>query len=318
MRKILGSAVRRTVPAVLALITIATVVEAQDVAASRDHPLISRVAGSVIREYHVNEHARCNIPLGPAQGNRFTETRLVQGKATTIAYAQRPGLSVGDVYQEFMKSFNAAGFTRLFSCSDAACGTGPGGDNSCSAPWNGINGQRQFTGSLQGTNGPVVVSLHVQAPQYKARPTATLTVIEVGNPETPEPGGVGAGLPPAFVQQLRGRGFVELDEPLFEPGSARFASEAPATLQMVASYLKQYPGTRLFVVNHTSNDGRWQNELTLSRTRAQAVVSALTSKYGIASNRLIPQGLGSFAPVADVHTDAGRRKNTRTMLVVIE
>lgn len=317
MQTILRTATRWTVPALVAML-IPSTAPAQDIAQSRDHPLIKRVAGSVIREYHVDDHGRCNIPLGPAQGNRFAESRVVQGRVTTITYAQRPGLSVGDVYREFNQSFGQAGMTSLFTCSDASCGTGPGATNTCAAPWNGTYGQRHFSGSSPGASGAAMVSLHVQAPQYKGMAIATLTVVEVSTPATPPGPGTGGGVSPAFTQQLAGRGFVELDEPLFEPASARFTSQARVTLESVASYLKQNPSVRLFVVNHTDTEGRWQNELTLSRTRAQAVVSALTGKYQIAASRLVPQGLGSFAPVADVRTDAGRKKNTRTILVVME
>jgi outer membrane protein OmpA-like peptidoglycan-associated protein len=57
--------------------------------------------------------------------------------------------------------------------------------------------------------------------------------------------------------------------------------------------------------------------MKLSQARAQAVVSALTSKYGIAAARLIPFGNGPYSPVASNKNDEGRAKNRRVELVEI-
>lgn len=55
--------------------------------------------------------------------------------------------------------------------------------------------------------------------------------------------------------------------------------------------------------------------MKLSQARADAVVMALTSKYGIVSTRLKAYGVGPLAPVASNKTDEGRAKNRRVELV---
>ena len=293
---------------------LATAAQAQDVASSRDHPMIRRVAGSTIREFNVTPNGQCILPLGPARGDTFTESSPARGKVTRIVYTQRQGLTVGDVYREFDRSFRDGGIKASFTCSDGSCGTGTGPANACSAPWNGVNGQRQFTGSTVSGNQVALISLHVQAPVNQQRAVATLTVIE---PTPPDQGGVGAGISPMRTA-LVSRGFMDLEGPLFANGSSRLLPQADRVLQQVAAYLKQNPSVRLFVVNHTDNEGNWQREMELSRDRAQVIVRALGTKYGITGNRLFPQGVGPLAPVADVRTDAGRERNTRTTLVVME
>jgi OmpA-OmpF porin, OOP family len=304
--------------AVLLLLAPAGSVIAQDVAGARDHPVLSRVAGSRITEYHVDPDGECLVPLGPARGRSFTESQKAQGKVTRITYAQRQGLSVGDVYREFSKSFANSGIRQLFTCSDASCGSGMGSLTSCTGAWNGANGQRQFTGTSEGPNGAAIVSLHVQAPQDRQRAVAVLTVIEVGDGAGAAPQGVGAGMSPESIQQFRGRGFVEFGEPLFLQGASRFTTQAPQILQGVANYLKENPSVRVFVVNHTDNESSWQAALDLSKARAQLIVQTLITRYGIQANRLVAQGVGPFAPVGDVRTEAGREKNTRTVLVEME
>jgi len=53
----------------------------------------------------------------------------------------------------------------------------------------------------------------------------------------------------------------------------------------------------------------------LFRKRALAVVSALARQHGIASFRLIANGVGYLAPVATNTSAAGKAKNRRVELV---
>ncbi len=57
--------------------------------------------------------------------------------------------------------------------------------------------------------------------------------------------------------------------------------------------------------------------LALSQRRADAVVAALVSSYGIAADRLFAVGVSFAAPIASNETEAGRAKNRRVELVKI-
>jgi OmpA-OmpF porin, OOP family len=69
------------------------------------------------------------------------------------------------------------------------------------------------------------------------------------------------------------------------------------------------------VVGHTDNQGKPDYNLDLSRRRAAAVAREMTSKYGIAANRMDAFGCGQYAPTASNDLDEGRAKNRRVELV---
>jgi len=69
------------------------------------------------------------------------------------------------------------------------------------------------------------------------------------------------------------------------------------------------------VVGHTDNVGSYETNLSLSKRRADAVVAALNTEYGINAGRLTANGVASLAPVAVNTTDEGRAKNRRVELV---
>ena len=62
--------------------------------------------------------------------------------------------------------------------------------------------------------------------------------------------------------------------------------------------------------------GRLDFKLSLSKNRAVAVIKVLTDRYSIASERLIPDGVGFLSPVASNQDLEGRKKNERIELVL--
>jgi outer membrane protein OmpA-like peptidoglycan-associated protein len=92
-------------------------------------------------------------------------------------------------------------------------------------------------------------------------------------------------------------------------------SESAAALQEIGKLLQQDPKLKLYIVGHTDNVGEFQMNMDLSRRRADAVLKALTTTYGVAPDRLQAYGNGSLAPVASNRDEAGRAKNRRVELV---
>ncbi len=77
----------------------------------------------------------------------------------------------------------------------------------------------------------------------------------------------------------------------------------------------QLHDTVLIVQGHTDSTGADAYNDRLSEKRAQAVVSYLKTRYGIASVRLIAEGKGEHMPIADNSTDVGRKLNRRVMFI---
>jgi outer membrane protein OmpA-like peptidoglycan-associated protein len=91
--------------------------------------------------------------------------------------------------------------------------------------------------------------------------------------------------------------------------------DSQTTLQEIARLLTANRGLKVSVVGHTDNQGKPDYNLDLSRRRAASVVRELTSKYGVAVDRLSSFGCGFYAPVASNDTEDGKAKNRRVELV---
>jgi outer membrane protein OmpA-like peptidoglycan-associated protein len=100
----------------------------------------------------------------------------------------------------------------------------------------------------------------------------------------------------------------------FDFDKADLKPESKPQLDEISTLLKNDAALKLMVVGHTDNKGGAAYNLDLSKRRADAVVAALGSD-GIATDRLLAQGMGSAAPVASNDSDEGRAKNRRVELV---
>ena len=101
----------------------------------------------------------------------------------------------------------------------------------------------------------------------------------------------------------------------FATGSYQLNSGAASTLSSVANVLAQYTDTTINVSGHTDSTGSDAINEPLSRNRAAAVASFLSSR-GVASNRISAVGYGSRQPVASNATVEGRAQNRRVQITV--
>ncbi|MEY4604166.1 MAG: hypothetical protein RIT43_1458 [Bacteroidota bacterium] len=104
---------------------------------------------------------------------------------------------------------------------------------------------------------------------------------------------------------------VALRNIFFDVGKAVLRPESNSELDRLAKLMKDVPGLKIEISGHTDNTGSATVNETLSQSRAEAVVTYLTSK-GIPSSRLTAKGYGSSKPVATNNTDEGRQLNRRT------
>ena len=93
--------------------------------------------------------------------------------------------------------------------------------------------------------------------------------------------------------------------------------ESEAALAEIAKLMSAHPDLKVYIVGHTDMVGDAAANLKLAQARAQSVVTALSTKNGIAAARMIPFGAGPYAPVATNRTEEGRAKNRRVELVEI-
>lgn len=103
---------------------------------------------------------------------------------------------------------------------------------------------------------------------------------------------------------------------LFATGQATLTSSSQAELRKFAANLQSNNQTDILVVGHTDNTGSDKINNPLSVNRASSVRSFLASQ-GIASSRMRIDGRGSYEPIADNSTAAGRKENRRVEVYIL-
>ncbi|MCW3070635.1 MAG: OmpA/MotB domain protein [Bacteroidetes bacterium] len=93
--------------------------------------------------------------------------------------------------------------------------------------------------------------------------------------------------------------------------------ESYASLDELAGLMAKKPNWRLKISGHTDNQGGKTTNMKLSEKRAKAVQKYLVSK-GIAADRFKVEWFGQTKPIADNKTEAGRQKNRRVEMLIIE
>ncbi|MEO0557953.1 MAG: OmpA family protein [Bacteroidota bacterium] len=117
-----------------------------------------------------------------------------------------------------------------------------------------------------------------------------------------------------LYSQLQSEGSLTLGGVEFETASSTLRSASTQILDGVAQMLLQHPEVRLRVEGHTDNTGTAAGNERLSQQRAESVRDFLVGR-GIASDRLVPMGMGQNQPIASNDTEDGRQRNRRVVLV---
>jgi outer membrane protein OmpA-like peptidoglycan-associated protein len=107
---------------------------------------------------------------------------------------------------------------------------------------------------------------------------------------------------------------MTLGDMLFDTGRAELKSSANRTVLKVVQFLQFNPKRVVRIEGYTDSTGDSQENLQLSRDRAQAVADVL-SDLGIEDERIQVEGYGDQFPV-DVNTsERGRALNRRVEIV---
>ncbi len=105
------------------------------------------------------------------------------------------------------------------------------------------------------------------------------------------------------------------DNVLFLPGSAVIAADFEPLLGQALALLTIRPAVTMTIVGHTDDIGSEDENLALSLLRAQAVAQWLVER-GIDPTRLVAEGRGETAPIADNTTAEGRQLNRRIQVFI--
>jgi OOP family OmpA-OmpF porin len=120
----------------------------------------------------------------------------------------------------------------------------------------------------------------------------------------------------ALAAALERGGAITLDDLKFDVGSTRLGPGPFPSLERLAEYLLRHPDRRVTLVGHTDALGGLDQNIVLSRKRAEAVMAVLAREHGVPKAQIEAAGVGYLAPRASNLTDDGRGLNRRVEVVL--
>lgn len=271
--------------ALLCALAFAVPLLAQDDAeGSKDYPAITRFPGYYIYNYEDKQFDSYEFPVGKGEE---IPTKAIEGRRVYIQYYIKDGVQMTSSLQIIRNFQNAARAAGAQILADRR------GGNWCDTT---------FLLKREGKE----VWVHLEARDE----THTFHIVErqaMQQEVAMNADGMAGG--------ISADGAVALYGVLFDTGKSDLKPESEPTLAEIAKLLKDQPALKIFVVGHTDMVGDPAANMKLSQARAQAVVTALTTRFGIAAARLTAFGNGPYSPVASNKTEEGRAKNRRVELV---
>lgn len=103
----------------------------------------------------------------------------------------------------------------------------------------------------------------------------------------------------------------------FNVGSSTPSEYDAEEIERLATRLADNESETLYIVGHSDQSGSLQSNINITRARAEAVRRILIDEYGVASSRILADGVGFLAPIADNATEEGREANRRVEAVFL-
>ncbi len=301
-----------------------------DVAGGKDHPLVSRFAGSQMDGYQelAFDRGTFYLPDPTAATKELDRNKplVVEGKVTRLLYIAPKGKTPLEVHRNFLQALQSAGATLKTSVDGRGAWWDPG------EHWRANFDALKFQGGwapdvspfsrneglyLYGVVNRAGDVRHVSvltAQVFGVKEPQAAVAVQIVEPVAMQTGQVVVNAD-AIRQGLNVEGKIALYGIYFDTGKSELKPESKAQLDEMARLLQANAALRVFIVGHTDNQGALDANLALSRTRAQAVVDALVKTHKIDARRLAAAGVANYAPVASNAGEAGRAKNRRVELV---
>jgi len=78
----------------------------------------------------------------------------------------------------------------------------------------------------------------------------------------------------------------------YKIGSSVITADQMPNVEMVASYMKNHPNSKVVIKGYASQDGNLDFNIKLAAARAESVKNALIKKYGVKADRITAEGEG--------------------------
>jgi len=306
---------------------------AADLPGSKDPADMRRYTGSEIIGYRAPKFDEFLLPLGPPTSVSapvaYAKSVKVEGLISRYTYLAPAGRSPAELFRNYKLEFQRLGLVTLYEKEAGKPGWfGPTlGQISDEDQLGQIlsyneNQERLLVGKSEDAK-PTYYYLFVTAYKDGVIPDSlrgrvekdrALAELVITAPEQMEERMTFVNAQ-EMSRSLEDTGKVALYGIYFDTGKDALRPDSQPTLQEISKLLAANPQLNIRVVGHTDNQGKADYNLDLSRRRAASVLQELTSKYGVAANRLDSFGCGLYAPVASNGSEEGRAKNRRVELV---
>lgn len=110
---------------------------------------------------------------------------------------------------------------------------------------------------------------------------------------------------------------ISLDSVYFERASSVLKPESSAPLDAIVDYMHENSTKKMKIIGHTDLTGTFEDNMILSKERANSVKQYLVSK-GVDPNRLSTDGKGPTQPMVEGTDEVSSKKNRRTEFVLID
>lgn len=318
---------------ILAVLIVASTLQAKDAKGSKDHPLFSRYPGFYIKEYKQVEYDKAEVITGLYdQTNDKCITTKFEGKVTNIEYSNNKknnDASVFQMFKNYEQALKKKDANILFSCRNETCFTKKSIINGVFLG-SYIRNKRSLFKGLFGDVKDYFGIITAKIPQKNGAPSIVSFVIsenKSGNykyilesiiePKTIDSDKIGIGTVSDVEKKMNKEGKIALKGIYFDFDKSTIKPKSKETLDTIAQYLKKHQNQNFYIVGHTDNQGSYEHNMKLSQNRSKAVKEYLKKDKTI-SNKLHDVGIGPISPVMSNTTKEGREKNRRVELVLMQ
>ncbi|ERJ19508.1 OmpA family protein [Salinisphaera shabanensis E1L3A] len=251
---------------------------------------------------------------GGINGN-ISATRTVEGALTRITYELADNAQIDEAATEYAQRLGRAGFDIVYECEASDCGptfvrASPGYRLDAERFRTSDDNQRYLAARKADSGGDIYVGVQIAAGR-----TGVAVQVDTLRVKPREIGAISVNAA-QMANDLDTQGRVALYGIFFNTDSTEVKPESRPTLSEIAKLMAERPSLKLLVVGHTDSRGTFDYNIDLSQRRAEAVVGALATRYGVQRNRLKPWGVGYAVPRASNNSDVGKSQNRRVELVV--
>ena len=261
------------------------------------------------------------LPIGPFVDGVLPTVVLEAGTVLQTFRLPLEGASTLDLMRGLRNQLVSAGYEIIFECETDACG---GFDfryglKVLPEPDMHVNlgDFRYLLARKAGGHVAVMVSRagdagFVQVTEVGAEPA--MAIKPAPPPETrlepaPKPA---AGL----IVRIEAGSAEVLADLVFPSGSSVLAEGDYASLSLLAAWLAADPARKIVLVGHTDASGGLEENINLSRLRAESVRQVLLSSKNIREEQVLAEGVGYLSPRFSNLTEDGRQKNRRVEVMV--